>query len=326
MNQTAKRCLLAVTLFGSLLMSSPAWSLRIKVAALAPEGTNWSKNLKKMVKEIKKKTDGKVKIKIYFGGVQGDEHDVLRKVRVGQLHGGIFTGKTLGDINGDVRAVEIPFTFVDDYERASATLKKLTPHFNKGFAQKKFTNLGFFELGMVYFVSQKKNENLKSLSGLKIWSWEGDPLVESMISTMGLVSVPLPLPDVLSSLSTGIIQAAYAPPMGIVALQWNSKIKYLVDFPISFSVGAFLIEDKTWNKISSVHKKVIMDISKKYIKEVNIANQKDNKDALAAMKGMGIEFVKFPQGDIDQGKTLREKIIKKLTGKLFSQETLNLMK
>jgi len=308
-----------------LLISNQTIALTIKIGALAPEGTNWSKNLKKMIKEIKNKTDGKVKIKAYLGGVQGDEHDVLRKIRVGQLHGGIFTGKTLGDINGDIRSMEVPFTFEGDQEKAQATLNKLKPHFNKGLTKKKFVNLGFIELGMVYFVSQKKTGNLKSLEGVKIWSWDGDPLAETMLETMKLVSVPLPLPDVLSSLSTGIIEAAYAPPMGIVALQWSSKIKYLVDFPISYSVGAFLIDRKSWDKISAIHKKIIMDISKVYVEKINLANAKDNVEALAAMKGMGIEILKFPPEDIEKGRELRKVIIEKLSGKLFSKETLNLM-
>ena len=112
-------------------------------------------------------------------------------------------------------------------------------------------NLGFFEIGNVYFVSQKKTDSLKSMMGVKIWSWEGDELVSTMIESMKFVSVPLPLPDVLSSLSTGIIEAAYAPPLGILSLQWNTKIKYLIDFPTAFSIGALLISKKSWDKISA---------------------------------------------------------------------------
>jgi len=316
---------LALLLTLLFLFSANAQALTLKVGLLAPEGTNWSKNLKKMAKEIKKKTNKKVKIKFYFGGSQGDEHDVLRKIRIGQLHGGIFTGKTLGDINGDVRVIELPFTFNHDRKKAWNTVEKMTPFFNQKFHKSEFTNIGFFEIGNVYFVSQKETHSLKSLSGVKIWSWEGDKLVAAMINTMDLVSVPLPLPDVLSSLSTGIIEAAYAPPLGIVSLQWNTKIKYLVDFPISYSIGAFLIGDKKWKKISPAHQKIVQEIGAKYIKQVNVANSEDNKESLKAMKSLGVKFLEFPESDIKKGKVIREKVVTKLRGKLFSEKALKLL-
>ena len=152
----------------AFLFSINAHALTLKIGALAPEGTNWAQNLKKLTKEVKKATGGKVKFKVYFGGAQGDEPDVLRKIRVGQLHGGIFTGKTLGDIYGDVRVLEIPFTFYDDNQKARKALKAMTPFFNKGLKAKKFENLGFFEIGNVYFVSQKETPNLASLNGVKM--------------------------------------------------------------------------------------------------------------------------------------------------------------
>ncbi|MBT3583446.1 MAG: TRAP transporter substrate-binding protein DctP [Halobacteriovoraceae bacterium] len=307
----------------SLLFSSTIFGrVTIKVGVLAPEGTNWAKNLKKMAKEIKKATNNEVRVKIYFGGAQGDEPDVLRKIRVGQLQGGVFTGKTLGEIHGDVRVVEIPFTFAGNRKKAWSSVEKLTPFFNKQLEKSEFVNLGFFEIGMVYFVSQKETPNLASLNGIKIWSWEGDKIVSTMINSMKLVSVPLALPDVLGSLSTGIVQAAYAPPMGMIALQWNTKIKYLVDFPIAYSVGAFLVDIKRWNKIPKKYHAKIREISTRYIALVNKANVQDNIDAMAAMKEMGIKFLKFPKKDVATSKTLRKEIIKKLSGKLFSKDAL----
>lgn len=312
----------ATSLILAFLFLFNVQAARIKVGVLAPEGTNWAKHMKQMGKEIEKATNKKVKFKFYFGGAQGDEVDVLRKVRINQLQGGIFTGKTLGDIHGDIRIVEIPFVFGDDRSKAWSTVEKLSPYFDKKVDEKGFKSLGFFEIGMVYFVSQKKTENLSTMNGVKIWSWEGDRIVETMIEKMKLISVPLPLPDVLSSLSTGIVEAAYAPPMPIVALQWSSKVKYLVDFPIAFSVGSFLISKKAWAEISPENQKIVNEISKKYMAKVNESNVSDNKEALNLIKSNGVEFLKFPKADEEKAKTLKQEIMTKLKGKLFSPEAL----
>lgn len=311
-----------ILVLSACLLAFNTQAKKIKVGVLAPEGTTWAKNMKKMGKEIKKATDGEVSFKFYFGGSQGDEVDVLRKIRINQLQGGVFTGKTLGEIQGDIRVVEIPFMFGGDNKKAWDSVVKMTPYFNERLEKKKFKNLGFFELGMVYFVSQKNTPNLGSLKGVKIWSWEGDRIVSSMIESMNLVSVPLALPDVLSSLSTGIIEAAYAPPMGMVALQWNTKIKYLVDFPIAFSVGAFLISDKAWKKISPKNKAIVEKFSKIYMKKVNEGNRKDNRDALASIKASGVKFIKFPEADVKKAQNLKKEISEKLKGKVFSEGAL----
>lgn len=302
-----------------LILSFNAFAAQqVKLAVLVPEGTTWGSSLKKLSKEVETVTNGEVKFKVYYGGVSGDEPDVLRKVRIGQLHGGIFTGKTLGDIYGDVRAMEVPFTFYGDQKKASKTLTELTPEFNKGLKAKGFVNLGFYEIGMVYVVSSKKISNLNELKGIKIWSWEGDPLVGALLDTLQLVSVPLALPDVLSSLSTGIIDAAYAPPLAILALQWHSKIKYLVDFPTAFSIGALLVSEKTWSRIKPDHQQKILALAEKYVKDANQKSVGESEAARNQLKKSGIQFVSFPEADYKQAASVREKVLDKLRGKHLS--------
>jgi TRAP-type transport system periplasmic protein len=306
-------CLLS--LFFSLTAFS---SQQIKLAVLVPEGTTWGNSLKKFSKDVEKETNGEVTFKIYYGGVSGDEPDVLRKIRIGQLNGGIFTGKTLGDIHGDVRVMETPFTFYHNQKKASSALEKLSPQFGQLLKSKGFVNLGFYEVGMVYLVSTKKITNLKDLKGVKIWSWEGDELVKAMIESLELVSVPLALPDVLSSLSTGIINAAYAPPLAILALQWHTKVKYVVDFPTAFSIGALVVSDKAWAKVKPQHQVKISQIAQKYIKEANEKSIAENQQAREQLKKAGIEFISFPEADTKAAASLRTGVVKKLEGKLFS--------
>lgn len=315
--------MLKTLLTGLFLLSlNSALAAQVKLAVLVPEGTTWGNSLKKLAKEVETISKGEVTFKIYFGGVAGDEPDVLRKIRIGQFHGGIFTGKTLGDISGDVRAMEIPFTFYQDQKKASATLQKLAPHFNQGLKSKGFVNLGFYEVGQVYVVSTKKVTSLNELKGVKIWSWEGDELVKAMIESLELVSVPLALPDVLSSLSTGIINAAYAPPLAILALQWHTKVKYLVDFPTAFSIGALLVSEKAWSGIKPDLQKQILALSQKYIAEANSKSVDENNQAREQLKKAGVEFVSFPEADYKKAASLRGNVLSKIKNRLVSEKMI----
>ena len=291
----------------------------LKIGVLAPDGSAWATHLKGMAKEIKKATDDRIRMRFYFGGSQGDESDVLKKMRIGQLHGGVFTGKTLGDVHKDIRVLELPFSFYSDHKKAAGALKALTPELNKGIEKNGLRNMGFFGIGMVYLVSQKKVVGLKELQGVKVWYWEGDRISKAMIDILKLSVVPVPLPDVLNSLQTGILQAAYAPPLGITSLQWDSKVGYLIDFPLAFAVGGFLLSQKAWKKIALPHyRKSIEEITARYVQKIDSSNVRDNVVALGAIKNKGIEFLDFPPEDIARGKEVRDKIVAQLRGKELS--------
>ncbi|MBD65464.1 MAG: hypothetical protein CME62_09675 [Halobacteriovoraceae bacterium] len=305
-----------------LLLSTHAFPAKIKLATLVPKGTNWAKTLKEMEQEVKKKTNGDVKFKIYYGGVQGDEPDVLRKTKIGQVHGGIFTGKTLGDIFADVRAIEIPFNYYHDEEKAMQALSDNKEYFDSHLKKNGYINLGFYGIGKVYVVTTKKVSSLEEMKGMKMWAWEGDPIIAAMMDSLGLVSVPLALPDVLSSLSTGMIDAAYAPPLGILALQWQSKIKYLIDFPTAYTIGAFLISEKKWKKIKPEHQKVIREVAAKSIAEANKLAKLDNEKAIAQLKKLGVEFVEFNKEDLAQAENMRKNVISKIESKVLTPKII----
>lgn len=309
----------------SLAFCFSAQAATLKLGVLAPEGTSWAISLKKMTKDVEAKTSGRVQFKTYLGGSQGDEGDVLKKIRIGQLHGGFFTGKTLGDLQSDVRVMELPFTFGSDNKKAMAALERVEKSLSKSFEKSQFKCLGLYGLGFVYFVSQKKFSDLESLKGVKIWTWEGDKISSTMIEKLHFASVPLALPDVLSSLSTGMISATYAPPMAIVALQWNSKVKYLLDYPLAYAVGAFLIDQKEWNKLSVADQKILQDSATATMRKITVDNEKENLDALNSMKSMGIEFVRLSDKDTKSASQVRASVVSQLKGNFLSPQALKLV-
>ena len=309
-------------LAASLLVASPAIAKTFKVGTMIPEGTSWANNIKKMTKEIKKATDGRVKFKVYYGGVAGDEPDVLRKIRSGQFHGGTFTGKSLGDINGDFRLLELPFNFQHDRSKALKVMNGMKNHLNSGFKKAGFKALGYYEMGKVYVVSKNKIKNIDDMKGVKIWAFEGDPLVENIMTSLKLVATPLALPDVTTSLSTGMIEAAYGPPLGIIALQWQSKVKYLLDQPLAYVFAGFVLGEKSWNKISKADRAKVESITAEYTAKANDINIQENVKSLEVLKQQKIEFVK--PADVKKetaiGHKVREEVLAKLTGKLFTKE------
>jgi len=120
-----------------------------------------------------------------------------------------------------------------------------------------------------------------------------------------------------------MIEAAYAPPLGILALQWQSKVKYLVNFPTAYTIGALLISNKKWKRIKPAHQLVIKEVSQKYVAQANKMAINDNKAAIDQLKKLGIEFVDFSKDDLAKAEEIRKSVIKKLRGKVLSKKILD---
>ena len=298
----------------TFLLGSPLQAKTFKIGTMIPEGTNYANLLAEMSKEVKKATKKRVKFKFAWGGVAGDEPDVLRKIRIGQYHGGVFTAKTLSDIYKDVRVLEVPFSF-RDRAHSQKVLNDFNSTFSKGMSKNGFENLGIFETGEIYIVSKNKVADLNGLRKEKVWLYQGDKMGEALTTALKLVAVPVSLPDVLSSLSTGMISAAYAPTLGIVALQWHSKVSYLVEPPFAFHFQGFALSGKSWRKIRIDDQKTIKKIFAKYTKLISDSNYKDGLSSLAAIKKQGVKVIQWPASNKAEITKVRTDLMKTLVEK-----------
>ena len=297
-------------------------SVRLKIATLAPDGTTWMNVMKELAKDIASKTGGEVKLHFYSGGVMGDEGDVIRKMRFGQLHGGGFTGRGLGEIVPEERVIELPFLFTS-YNEVDCVQQKLHSRLSRDFEKKGFILLGWAETGFVYVFSNKPIKKAADLKGIKMWMWEGDPLAKELFKANGIVPVPLDLPNVLTSMQTGLIDAVYSTPYAMVALQWHTRVKYMLNTKLTFASGAILISKKEFEKLSSADKQKLKDAAATYTKKLNRLTRKENDQAISVLKKKGIQLI-----DLKQDRQIIEHkstaIYEKLVGQLYSRETLNL--
>lgn len=320
--------IMAGTFFLSLFTifsAQAAPELTIKCASLAPDGTVLAKSFKTMADQIKKQTAGRIVVKNYLGGVAGDEKDVVRKMRIGQLHCAGLTGVGLGMIDSEFRVMELPFLF-DNYAQADYVMKEMKPFFEKKAQAKGFELLGWAEVGFVKIFSNKPIRKKDDLSGLKMWMWEGDPLAQAMYEAVNVVPVPLAITDVLTSLQTDLINACYAPELGAIAFQWHTKVKYVTDIPLVDGTGGLVVSSKTWNKMKPADQKIVRKIISDQSKKLIAQSRKDNKQSLEVLKQLGIEVIKPDANALAEFKAIMQTVPEKLIGKLFEKETYEKVK
>jgi TRAP-type C4-dicarboxylate transport system substrate-binding protein len=285
-------------LLASLLVLLPFSSLwasevhTLKFATLIPTGTSWTKLLDDWIKEVETQSKGRIKFKMYPGGVMGDEPDVIRKMRKGQLHGGLFTGYGIGRIYSPARVLEMPFLFKNTDE-SDYVRDKLMPEIEIGFRKNGFELLGWPEVGFIYFFSKHRVDSLEDVKKRRIWLWQGDPLGEAFFKASEVAPVPLSIIDVYTQLSAkhGSIDTVYSSPFGAIALQWHSKLKYGTKIPLTNAIGGLIITDKYFNSLPDDLKSLLKTTGKRVGKEIRTQARAENERSIQILKDSGMEFL-----------------------------------
>jgi TRAP-type C4-dicarboxylate transport system substrate-binding protein len=299
-------------------------NVELRIATLAPDNSSWTETLDKAAAEVKEKTAGRVTLKYFKGGSQGDERDYIRKIKLGQLDGAAVTAIGLAMVDESIRVLELPMMF-DSVDELDFVADKMWPTFQKRFEKKGFKLNDRGEVGWIYFMSKDKIESLKDLKGLKLWMWGDDQLVGSMFKKLGLNGVPLGVPEVDSALTSGKINACYGSPYASVALQWYTKVKFMTSMPMSFAIGATVVSTDAIKKISADDQKLVEDIGKANAKKLRKVIRKANEDAKGTMTHKGVTVVTTPASMVDEFTKASQEAWKEMVGKIYSQEDLDMV-
>jgi len=309
---------LALLLVGATTSQAKAKYL-FKVGSLAPEGSVWITQFNAFADDVSKQTDGKVGFRIYSGGTMGDDLAMYRKMRVGQLHGGGFTMSGISSVVPDFRVMGVPFQF-DSYEEVDFVVEKLTPTFKEAFARKELIFLSFTEVGFVYPMSRKPIITLDDLKNAKNWSPSGDTISASYMKEIGITPIQLTIPDVLSSLQTGLVDTVYNSLYGAIVLQWFTSFKYICETPYGYAYGAIVLDGKKFKKLPTEYQEIVMTTADKYFPALNAITRKNNEESVAILKESGIEFVSPQDNTIKQLRQYRDQMLEKNKGKFFSEK------
>ncbi|MET0062694.1 MAG: TRAP transporter substrate-binding protein DctP [Candidatus Thiodiazotropha endolucinida] len=297
----------------------------LKIATLAPDGTNWMKEMREAAKQIKQQTDGRVKIRFYPGGVMGNDSSVLRKIRIGQLHGGAITGGGLSSIYKDAQVYTLPFQF-RNLQEVDAVRQVMDPQIIEGLKKQGYISFGLSEGGFAYLLSNSPVTSTENMKDLKIWIPEGDQVNASMFQELGISPVPLPLTDVLTGLQTGLIDTIASAPIGAIALQWHTRVSYLTQVPLAYLYATLVLKENAFNKLRQSDQSIVKQILESAFDRIDRQNRTDNEQAMIALKRQGVEFispstVQQQAWEAHAGKTLR-KLSKE---SIFSEQMLNRM-
>ena len=287
----------------ALVWSTHAFPQTLKIATIAPEGSSWMKDMRAGAEAIEQNTDGRVKFKFYGGGVQGNDKQVARKMRTGQLHGGAFTSGGMNGFQKDADLFALPMMF-NTIEEARYVRDHVEADLRQRLEDAGYVNFGFAAAGFAYMMSNKPMSTLADLKGQKVWTPEGDRVSYEALRALGVAPVIMPVTDVMTGLQTDLLDSVAVPPVGAVVFQWHTRLKYITELPIAYVYAALLVDQKAFSKISAEDQLVVREVMEGIYRKFDKNGVIDNANALKALLDSGLAMAPADTGDVAQWRNI----------------------
>jgi len=300
---TAAACALFVM---SLLSESPQARVLIKMGTLAPEGSPFHDALVKTGQRWDKVSNGQVKLRLYAGGVAGSEPDMLRKMRIGQLHAASISAISSMEIDASYAALQV-LGIIGSYEELDYCRTRLIPTFEKRFEDKGFIFLNFGEIGSLYFFAAKRAKSIEELMNLKLCTFAGDPGSQKTLAKAGFKVTDIAVNETLTALQTGMLDGFMNSPVMALSMQWFAKAKYMIDVNYGIGLGATLVSKKQWDKVSKDLQPQLIAIAREEVLAIQEEVRSMDQKAIVEMKKYGLQVV-APAGGLEKWLAPFEKV------------------
>jgi TRAP-type C4-dicarboxylate transport system substrate-binding protein len=303
--------LLAQALAVFVVLATPAGASVLKIATIAPEGSEWMLEHRDAAVKIKEQTEGRVIVKFYGGGVMGNDRKVLRKIRIGQLQGAAFSASGLAEKYPDIVLYGLPWVFYSqdeiDYVRT-----RFDSGLMAGLREAGFVSFGFAGGGFAYFMSNQPLRNREDLKGKKIWVPAGDENSYAALELQKLSPVVLPLSDVLTALQTGLLDVIVTPPSAALLLQWYTKLDYISTEPVAYTLGLLALDARAFERLSEADREVVSTVFTETYQRLDQINRTDNEEAEEALLANGIKMVDVEKDDIPYWRSIADEANQKI--------------
>src|SRR5882762_9277607 len=279
------RLALALTLAAT--SAAAQTSVRIKLGTLAPQGSSWHQLLQSMAQDFATASNGKVELKIYAGGTQGNEGEMIRKMSIGQLQAASMTAIGLHEITPEPQAEDVPF-MIDSYEEYDYVHEKIRGKLEDAIAKRNYQVLQWGEVGFVYLFSTELYRTPADFGKGKVFTWNGDPGAEAAWKAAGFHPVVLSSTDLIPSLSSGMINILGQSPLYAYTTHTFDRANHMLNLHWGFLTGATVVRKDTWEKIPADTRTKLLEIAEDYSKKTREDVRKQNDDAIVQMKKRGL--------------------------------------
>lgn len=291
-----------------------SFSQTIKMGTLAPEGSVWNNVLREMGQQWQEISNGRIRLRIYPGGVAGDDADMVRKMRIGQLHAAALTGVGLANILEDLSVFQMPMLLRSD-EELEFVRDTLKADFEARMEAEGFKVLYWSEVGWVYLFSNSPVVSPADLKKLDVWVWAGDAAWTDALKDGGYSPVPLPATEIHTGLNSGLIDAFATTPVAALSFQWFAQAKNMMAMKWGPLTAAVVVSKRSWERIPEDLRPALIEAAQSAGDDARGQIRQLEQDAIETMKGYGLTVNEVPENTVTEWRAEIMKTYPKLIGK-----------
>jgi TRAP-type C4-dicarboxylate transport system substrate-binding protein len=246
-----------------LCLAAPAHAeVILRMAAIAPDGSPWTRELKAFSREVESRTKGRVRIKWYWGAIAGDELQVLQRIRRDQLDG--QAGAQVCDRLAPSLRVMRVLGLVQSWDEAMYVLGRMRRTVDAELRQHGFA--GFVSgMGNDILFSRRAVHDLDELKKTHVWVWSLDDMIIEQLKALGVPTISTEVGDALGAYEDGRVDAFISIPQGALAYQWSARTHYFTDLRFSFLPGCLVFANRAFDALQLDEQQAILESGAKLV-------------------------------------------------------------
>ncbi|MEX0584390.1 MAG: TRAP transporter substrate-binding protein DctP [Natronospirillum sp.] len=309
-----------MTMLG-LTTASQATELRI--STLLPDGTAEVRALRQASETISAETEGRVSLRLYPGGIMGDDQAVTRRIRAGQLHGALVQTGALTEQFRNSQILNAPFVF-NDYDEVEHVRSIFEPDIAEGLRQQGIHTFGFIDGGFAYIMSQQPVRSVNDLQQTRLWLPANDNFSLQVARSFNISPTILNISEVLTSLQTGVVNAIASPPNAALTLQWFTRVNYVTDMPLIYTYATLYLHQRHLSRLSEADQAVVDRVLRQTTAQMDVNNRANSQAAFDALINQGLEKISLTDEEISVVRNNAQEAHRQLIQQgEFSQEWLD---
>jgi TRAP-type C4-dicarboxylate transport system substrate-binding protein len=259
---------LALALLGPHLAFAADTPPPLRFATLVPDGTAWARELKAFAREVE---DGAhQRVKFYWGGIAGDEKEMVARIKRGQLDGAAGAA-VCTELAPSLQVTRLQGLFPS--RDAHEKLVRQIPNVDEEFKKSGFVNLGVAGLGPSIIFTRARVTSWDELKKTRLWRWDLDPVAWQQDRMMGLTVVPGSVNDAAAAFDAGKIDGFVALASSALAFQWQSRAPNILPLEFDYLNACMLVSQPSWDALSIETQRVLRGAAGKLIQRMELVGR-----------------------------------------------------
>lgn len=280
---------------GEIDMDEDAFHSTMLWCTAGPEGRAQEQLYQLLANKIEEKTDGHIKVKVYYSAQLGTDQEIIENIQSGRVHGNLSTTAAIPYI--------VPAAAILDYPGALTDMNVVTDmYWNTALREEldeAYSQRGLYLGAMVacrerWLICDRSVQSMEDLKGLQIRT--GNNIYQmAYFNAIGCSVTPLDFSEVPVALQQGLVNGLENPIWVMQRGNYHEIAPYMIDTQLSMYSVNVLLSKAYMESIPPKYKALIDEACEEAARESVEMFEREDAASRAIMEAEGTVFLELPE-------------------------------